>query len=202
MLEMLRKNPAFINQDMYQNRIESKVDSMIRDMKIGSVPTEGTVRYLSGDLYDLMYRMMMGKKVPEAMSLKHDFYAPGLTDVLDPEKYYSLLRNPHITSKELVSSRPIGKYTQVSKSDVIGEMNDKLITKQGIEDKAVISPRWSEIEKYFGHLKGAIMVDSYSNFMAAMQTADTDGDVIRLIFDDTYNEAVRRSVKMNKNQIL
>lgn len=202
MVEMLRQNPAFINLEIYQNRIDSKLNSMIRDMKIGSIPIRGTVRYLSGDLYDLMYRMTMGTRVPEEMSLKYDFYAPGLTDILDPQKYYSLLRNPHITSKELVSSRPIDKYTIVSTSVVIGQMNDKLITEKGIEDKAVISPRWSKREKYFGHLKGIIMVDSYSNFMAAMQTADTDGDVIRLIFDDTYNEAVKRSVKMNKNQIL
>lgn len=53
---------------------------------------------------------------------------------------------------------------------------------------------------YFGHLRNVVMISSTN--MYTMQTADTDGDTVKVIFNDIYNKAVEQTVKDNKGVTL
>ncbi|BCR35184.1 hypothetical protein [Mariniplasma anaerobium] len=173
LIGLLSKNPDFIYDDIYQNRINSYANTLLKNMKTGRIQIEGTVRFLSGDLLELLNQITKGGIYAQGFSdLSDYFYAPSKFNHFIELKNYSILRNPHITSKELVSAKPIPK-----------ELNEQR-------------------EKYFSHLTGVIMLNAFSNQMLAMQTADTDGDIVRIISNDIYNDAVKKSNILNRNQIL
>ena len=75
----------------------------------------------------------------------------------DDEKWFALLRSPHLSKNELAMMRPF-----------IPNKNDLH-------------------RKYFGHLKGIIMVSYYSNVPLVLAGADFDGDLVKIINDEDIN---------------
>lgn len=166
--KMLLKNENLIHDDIFQNRIKSYSNSLLKNMKIGRILIDGTIRFLSGDLLELIVRMTYGSAYsPFGLLLGDSFYAPSSNNHFEEGREYAVLRNPHITSRELVVSKPISK------------------------EKNQIR------EKYFSHLSGVIMLNAFANQMLAMQTADTDGDLVRIIANSSYVEAVKKSNLMD-----
>jgi len=173
LIELLKTNIDFIHDELFQNRLKSYLESLLKNMKTGRIQIEGTVRILSGDLLELLqhitgevlYRSGFGR-------LLDRFYAPSQYTYLSEDKYYSILRNPHITSKELVCAKPIKKEQNTLR------------------------------EEYFAHLTGVVMLNTYSNQMLAMQTADTDGDIVRIISNDIYTQSALKSQDYDNKKLL
>ena len=161
---ILNKNQDFIYDQILQNRLAGYLKSLLKNMKIGRIKTEGEVRFLSGDLLELLVRITYGVAYNSiAISLNDRFYAPSKYSRYKEDVNYSILRNPHITSRELVLAKPIEKEKNTLR------------------------------EKYFSHLTGIIMLNSFADQMLAMQTADTDGDIVRIVANPIYNSAVLES---------
>lgn len=170
---LLKTNTDFIYDDLFQNRLKTYSESLLKNMKTGRIQIEGTVRILSGDLIELLhhitsefdYRSRFG-------SLFDRFYAPSQYAILSHDKFYTILRNPHITSKELVCAKPVLKEYNLLR------------------------------EEYFGHLTGVVMLNTFANQMLAMQTADTDGDIVRIISNDIYTRATLQSQDYDNKKLL
>ena len=170
---MLKKNSHLINEKLYQNRIENYSKALLKNIKLGRISIEGSVNYLCGDLLENIHQITYKLGIfGSGRELGSRFYLPNKHDSLDTDKNYSILRNPHITNKELATSKPVKAINNVLR------------------------------KKYFGHLNNVLMIDAYTNKMLAMQTADTDGDMVRLIYNDIYNNAVKTSIDRNNNVIL
>lgn len=167
--DILKKNPYFIRDPFFKNRLKNYQSTLLRNMKMGRVSIDGTVKYLCGDLLHFLLKITKNRDV---FDLGDKFYIPRLSNQLNINKKYSIIRNPHITSNELLS----------------------------------IPPASNEAHKvrdiYFGHLRDVIMTSASSGNMYTMQTADTDGDMVKLILDDTYNKAVENAVKQNNGRTL
>jgi len=173
LIKILAKNNDFIHDDIYQNRVKSYAETLLRNMKTGRIQIEGGVKILSGDLLELLNQITDGAFYRTGFTeLSNMFYAPSEYPYYDQSKYYSILRNPHITSKELVYAMPIPKHNN------------------------------SLREEYFSHLTGVIMLNTFANQMLAMQTADTDGDIVRIISNDIYTKGVQRSQSINQKRLL
>jgi hypothetical protein len=171
--EILKRNPDYINDSLFQSRIKKVADSILKNTRLGRIQIEGSVNYLVGDLLDNLHYITFGLATSTSPEDIGDFfYLPNSHETLVQNKAYSILRNPHITSKELISSKPIP--------------NDKNRTRS----------------RFFGHLNNIIMINAYTNKMMAMQTADTDGDMVRLIYNDIYNQAVQKAIEYNEGNII
>lgn len=173
LVELLRKNEDFIHDDLFQNRIKSYSDSLLKNLKTGRILIEGSVRILSGDLHELLNKVTHKDNYSSPFKdLGERFYAPSQYGHFDEDKYYTILRNPHITSKELVCAKPVLKEYNMIR------------------------------ETYFSHLTGVIMLNTFASQMLAMQTADTDGDIVRIVSNDIYTQAALKSQEQNKHRIL
>lgn len=167
--DILKVNKYFIHDKVFQNRIAKYSNTLLKNMKLGRILIEGTTKYLSGDLLYMLLNIT-GDVGYQYRGLGSLFYAPG--ENYNISKSYSILRNPHITSKELIQAKPL----DISLNSVM--------------------------EEYFGHLHGVVMINAFTNQMLAMQTADTDGDIVRIIENEVYNDAVKKAIDMNNKRIL
>lgn len=129
----LLKNEGFARDPMIRKRIRQAAKGQVRDVLEGRVNVRGSVKYLSGDLMKLLIKLAedcgAGEK-EEINNLKRQcllpdrFYTCGIasgdTGILDPNKYYGILRSPHLSRNEQCALRP---YTSQLYADYFGNLN-------------------------------------------------------------------------------
>ena len=170
----LIRNPAFIH-DIYINgtMLKGLAESMRGSARFGRINASGTMGFLSGDLLAFMMHLLgqlsgadTGDAVKKLESLRMGedrFYMPGHDrQGLRGDKYYGMLRSPHLSRNEQCALRPI------------------------------CPPKTSIYERYFGDLIGVIMTAYGSVVPAALGGADFDGDLVKLFTDDIVNAAILR----------
>lgn len=188
LVRMLTQNPMLVHEPIFQARIKSFGKTLLKNLKVGRIQVDGALRFLSGDLLDFIIKISQRSSqalffddkiseesqailnLPLLTPLQGYFYAPSNYNHFRKGTPYSILRNPHLTSKELVSVSPVNPDSTSLRS------------------------------RYFSHLTGVVMLNTFTNQMLAMQTADTDGDMVRIITDPIYNQAVIESNKQDENQ--
>ncbi len=178
----LKNNVAFMRDPKIRDMIAGTTKALIRDSATGRIDVPGCMRYLSDDLLRLLVQVMeridgvvkedsSGKSIRPAFikelvrqSIYMDkFYMPGHEAFrLYSRRHYALLRSPHLSRNEECALVP---YTP---------------------------PKNSLYERYFGHLKGVLMVDYNSSAPMILGGADYDGDYVKLILDEDINKAVLR----------
>lgn len=177
-LKALAKNPAFFQDPKVKNIFEDMKKNYECDLGLGRLTVEGEQRFLSGDLLDLLIKILAKVKnitFDDARKnfLKREclypdrFFMPVNKISILPDKQYVFLRNPHLSRNEQVLLRA---YVR----------------------------RNSLYEKYFSHLKGVVMVSAKSTAAMALGGADFDGDLVKIIPDKRIVQAVKK-IKFDLN---
>lgn len=164
--ELLRKNPAFLKERVFQKELEQKAQTIREKFGIGKLMISGDTRYLSDDLMRLLASIVCStsesafqRLLPECLS-GAVLYAPQPGFPIQPR--LTILRNPHISRNE-----------------------EALVTLL-----ASVGPLR---EKYLSHLYYVAMADSRSLIPDRLGGADYDGDTVHVYADPILNECVRRN---------
>ena len=170
---MLKKNPRFINEPVYAERLEAEADKIVEQYAVGRLIVVGDNRYLSGDLLDFLNCLPVTKTGTSkkantfinfrwGLELNHqNFFAPGAA--YQSGHLCTLLRNPHIARNEEMQLYPL-------------------------EDSKNLR------DQYLGHLTDVVMVGYTSLAAERLGGADYDGDMIKTISDPILNECVERNI--------
>ena len=170
---VLKKNPYFINEPIYTNRLEDEADKIVERYAVGRLIVAGDNRYLSGDLLDFLNCLPVTKTGTSkkantfinfrwGLELNHqNFFAPGAA--YQSGHVCTLLRNPHIARNEEMQLYPL-------------------------EDSKNLR------DQYLGHLTDVVMVGCTSLAAERLGGADYDGDMIKTISDPILNECVERNI--------
>lgn len=170
--KILEKNPKFIAESVYADRLKSQAQAVLKQYALGRLIVSGDNRYLSADLLELLTEqfpkhLKIDKKnrtfVASAISnrfAESAFYAPQAA--YSHESECTLLRNPHISRNEEIQ---LNFYTKVE-----------------------------NMRKYYlGHLSDVVMVDWDSLAAERLGGADFDGDMIKTISDPIVSRCVKRN---------
>ena len=186
--EVAARNPAFLKDPKVKGMLKGVRYSLLKDIGRGRLTVGGSTKFLSRDLLALL-SFMIGKIVVGSIVSKEQIYqarseikkeqlwttrffaadcVPGNPVFnnrnrklhLHEKAYYGLLRSPHLSRNEQCSLSPFIPH------------------KNGI------------YSRYFGHLKGILMVPQFSFVPQALGGADFDGDLVKLITDKRINRAI------------
>lgn len=172
MADILKKNPLFIAEPPYVERLEAEADGVLTRYSRGKLTVTGDNRFLSGDLLTLLqslidigvgvrmkkntfFNVAITNRMPETT-----FYAPKAA--YPPNDVYTILRNPHIARNEEIQLHPYTEDNQMRKH-------------------------------YLGHLTDVIMVDTHVLAAERLGGADYDGDMVRTIASPLVNRCVQRN---------
>lgn len=180
-LKILAYNDAFTKDTKVKTILTKIQDDYEQNICFGKFEVKGRVRFLSGDLLELLIRIaektnfFESEKIKELkrLTLNPDrFYMPWLSLPMKHDKYYAFLRNPHLSRNEQCILRAYFRN---------GE---------------------NIYEKYFSKLKGIVMVSSSSTVPMALGGADFDGDIVKIISDSRIVEAIKRGAFEEKGKVL
>ena len=172
-LMALTKNNAFYSEQKIKQLINTMLHTEAKNLGTGRLKVAGEQRFLSGDLLELLIHIGFKTNNPiikkqlqtlRKQDLNPDhFYMPEKTLKLKADKYYCLLRNPHLSRNEQCLLKPY-------------------IPKEGSN---------SLYQKYFSKLTGIIMVGCRSTVPMALGGADFDGDLVKIVGDKRIVDAVK-----------
>ena len=171
----LKKNPLFIHEPALVKQLDAMAERTLKDYAVGHLLVEGDVRYLSGDLLE-MIALTMDR--PEQISSKQFKYFNALmAQGFQSEHYYApkaaytdhgasiVLRNPHIARNEEIR-------LQTYKTE---ESHDNMR------------------QYYLGHLSDVLMIDIQMLAAERLGGADYDGDMVKTIADPIVRRCVERN---------
>jgi len=178
------------NKDMFyephiNSSLKSLSDSLKNDLAKGRLLVEGEIRYLSRDLlYFLTSLLKIGgekekaKEIENHILKKEHFYMPQKNF----DKYgawYPVFRNPHLSRNEQCL---LSAWFEADSNKGKNDFSDIYY-------------------RYFGHLRGILMVPQDSLVPQALGGADFDGDIVKIVFDDCIVNAVKNGTyKYNKTK--
>ena len=181
MAAILEKNPLFIHEPVYASELEAQAESILKNYAQGHLIVAGDTRFLSGDLFELMRRLVQPRSflMPDQIRFNDELLRYPFNDehFFAPMAAYShgesctLLRNPHIARNEEL---------QLSFYDDIDYLR----------------------QEYLGHLSDVVMVSAASLAADRLGGADYDGDLIRTITDPIVNKCVLRNYEYERYQSL
>jgi len=164
--ELLHRNPAFLNERIFQKELEDQAKSIRAKFGLGKLLVSGDTRYLSDDLMRLLaviarpasevaYHTLMEEALSGAV-----IYTPQPSFPTQPQ--LTILRNPHISRNEEVLATPLA---------AAGPLRGK----------------------YLYHLYYVAMVDSRSLIADRLGGADYDGDTVHIYAEPMLNACIRRN---------
>ena len=164
-------NRNFLKEDKIKAIINSLRESYARNIPLGEVLTDGQCCILSSDLLSLLVHVFNQTNLKPHSSnyliknnqfiKENHFYMPNSYIELDEDKYYGILRSPHLSRSEEVLAKPYK-----------------------IKENSLM-------EKYFSHLKGVLMVSKCSVLPLTLGGADYDGDLVKLYSNDEIVKAIK-----------
>ena len=164
--QLLYKNPAFLQERIFQKELEDKARQVREKYAIGKLQISGDTRYLSDDLMRLL-AIVAKPTSPRAHAVLireclngAQVYAPQPT--YPEQAHLTISRNPHISRNEEALVAPL-------------------------------SPLGPLREKYLSHLYYVAMVDSRSLIPDRLGGADYDGDLVHLYAEPLLIRSIRRN---------
>lgn len=180
MAAVLKKNPLFLNDEVYTKQLDARAKQILKDYAVGRLLVPGDIRFLSGDLLAFLHNLAIQNEtfsfveLPFRTEVNMDrfradsFYAPGVA--YEYGDNCTLLRNPHIARNE--------------------------------EIQLSVYPPDQIRDQYFGHLTDVVMVDAKMLAAERLGGADYDGDLVRTISDPILNACVRKNYQYKFTQRL
>ncbi len=172
MARVLEKNPKFIYEPIYKDRLNDHARSIVKNYAVGHLLVPGDNRFLSGDLLELLRHLMSPSAFPQPgtrefcdqverdIFAEDSFFAPGAA--YDAADSCTLLRNPHIARNEEL------QMSVYPADDALRQF-------------------------YLGHLTDVVMVSADTLAAERLGGADYDGDLIKTIADPILNTCVKRN---------
>ncbi len=163
--ELLHKNPAFLQEQVFQKELEEKGKQLVHKFGLGKLMINGDTRYLSDDLMRLLAVVVRPTSEQAYAALMREclkgaeIYAPQPTFPMLEQ--LTVLRNPHISRNE-----------------------EALVT------PAAVGPLR---EKYLSQLYYVAMVDSRSLIPDRLGGADYDGDTVHLYAEPMLSACIQRN---------
>lgn len=177
-LKALAKNPAFIK--------DPKVKSIRNDIKksyecnlgLGRLEIEGEQRFLSCDLLFLLIKILENVE-----NIKLD-------DAKKKALYEECLYQDRFFMPDgKLSIKPDKKYVFLRNPHL--SRNEQVLLRAYVKRKSLH-------EQYFSHLKGVVMLSANSTAARTLGGADFDGDLVKVIPDKRFVQAVERG-NVDKN---
>ena len=175
--ELLELCPALFHNKFVQRQIIKTVKTSIEDMKGGRVPIEGSYHYIIGDVTLLFVNAIYKEGSANAHLNSENVNRNG------GEKVF--------TQDDVVGIIPKGVTYCPGKTGVALGFRSPLIHMSETAKLSFNSN--SEVEKWFGHLTGIVVMNSYESTALGMGGADFDGDKIYV----TFNEIVIKGYMPN-----
>lgn len=167
----LSRNKALLNDPKIKGMINGTEETLMIDCAGGKIRVAGECRFLSCDLLALLLYIVKKLRIEKSLKQKSSeiqalysdkFYMPDSRITLSPDKYYGILRNPHLSRNEQVVLMPY------------------------------IAKRGSVYDKYFSHLSGVIMLSRNSLVPNTLSGADFDGDLVKIVSEESIVSAIKR----------
>ena len=172
---VLKKNPLFLREPVFTKQLNAMAERTLKDYSVGHLLVAGDVRYLSGDLLELIALAM---DRPERLTQKQVPYFNALmAQKFQSEHFYApkaayadhgaciILRNPHIARNE----------------EIRLERYDNRASKDNMR------------QYYLGHLSDVLMIDIQMLAAERLGGADYDGDMVKTIADPIVRRCVERN---------
>lgn len=212
----VRIKPELINSKKAKNCITNMADHTLAQYGIARFLVKGVNLYLSGDLLYFLY-YIFDKDMPEEEKLYNDkFYAPGVRCGIynsnkkdKTKKKYAVLRNPHISDKELVSLNAFVPQQETKRKRYLKHLtgvlmiNSSIIIKKLISKKlypslslklknkktnASLPPKFKNKKIHF--IKPEKLERACPSIAEHLSGADYDGDIVKLVKEEEYNKAM------------
>ena len=172
----LYNNSAFLSDPAVKKEISNIETSQTSGIMEGKIIIEGTIKYLSMDLLGLLLDIADGCNVANKNKIK------------DWKKNKTIYRDGFYLS----GWRGYG----LQKDNYYGVLRNPHLSRN---EQCALRPFSSNIyNKYFGGLKGVIMTGYESIVPTALSGADFDGDMVKVVFDETVNQAILKGVYKEK----
>ena len=171
-LKAWKMNPAFLTHPRFSSKtrkvIEEEKKSFTRNLLVGRLEAEGEQRFLSGDLLGLLTYIC---ESITNLSLSEEDKTRMWKKCLHPHRFYM----------------PENKIAVRSNKDY-GILRNPHLSRN---EQCVLRPYMKSLhKKYFSHLTGVIMVSCLSSVPMALGGADFDGDLVKIISDNTVVSAI------------
>ena len=171
----LYRNPVIAHEPGVKTRLEQLSNGLKLDMARGRFLVKGEVRFLSRDLLGFLIELLKnGEGSPEIEELKgkclHNdkFFMPENQIGLEVKRHYPIFRSPHLSRNDQCALKPYYVGKDKRKKDIY--------------------------YKYFGELRGILMVSYNSLVPETLGGADFDGDIVKVIDNASIRNAVLRGV--------
>lgn len=172
----LRCNPVIAHEPGVKTRLEQLSNGLKLDLARGRLLVKGEVRFLSRDLLGFLIDLLKAggvadkriRDLQDKCLYSNKFFMPMNRIALEIAQDYPIFRSPHLSRNEQCAMKPycVGKKKQ----------------------------RQDLYYRYFGGLKGILMVPYDSLVPYALSGADFDGDIVKIIDSPYIRNAVLRAV--------
>ena len=164
-------NLAFMNDKKTKKELKKLEESRIANIILGRITVDGLMRYLSGDLLAMLIDIAKGCGFKGTKAIRRL-----QCETLHAGKFYI----PNI------------KQYGIERGHFYGVLRSPHLSRN---EQCALRPYTSRIyNRYFKHLDGVIMVSNLSTVPAALAGADFDGDLVKIVQNETINEAILRGV--------
>ncbi|MBR1739049.1 MAG: hypothetical protein IJ737_02055 [Ruminococcus sp.] len=173
LIDLLRKNPKLIAESYYTDMLKKKADKVLRNYALGRLTVSGYNRYLSGDLLEFM-RRFLGRSGTLVRQRQVNFREATITVNFAADSFYAL------------------------GADFGGEegctllRNPHIARNEELQLRPYVKPE--NMRKYFlKQLDETVMINWDTLTAERLGGADFDGDMVKIITDETVNRCVRRN---------
>ena len=171
-LKALAKNPTFIKDPKVKNIRDDIKKSYECNLGLGRLEVEGEQRFLSCDLLFLLIKILESVE-----NIKLD-------DAEKKSLYKECLYQDRFFMPDgKLSIKPDKKYVFLRNPHL--SRNEQVLLRAYVKHKSLH-------EQYFSHLKGVVMLSANSTAARTLGGADFDGDLVKVIPDKRFVQAVER----------
>lgn len=171
-LKALAKNPTFIKDPKVKNIRDDIKKSYECNLGLGRLEVEGEQRFLSCDLLFLLIKILESVE-----NIKLD-------DAEKKSLYKECLYQDRFFMPDgKLSIKPDKKYVFLRNPHL--SRNEQVLLRAYVKRKSLH-------EQYFSHLKGVVMLSANSTAARTLGGADFDGDLVKVIPDKRFVQAVER----------
>ena len=192
------RNPAFLGDPKVRGMLKGVRYSLLKDLGCGRLTVSGSAKFLSRDLLAfisfMIGRIETGDHInSESIKKARDRI---WNDRIRPTRFFTadcIPKNPVFSKEERRLKLKSGEYYGILRSPHLSRSEQCSLQP--------FIPTVNDIyTKYFGHLKGILMVSMASFSPQALGGADFDGDMVKLFTDKRVNCAINEACYFPDNE--
>ena len=173
LIDLLRKNPKLIAESYYTDMLKKRADKVLRNYALGRLTVSGYNRYLSGDLLEFM-RGFLGRAGVLVRQKQINFREATISVDFASDSFYA----------------PGAGFGGEEGCTLL--RNPHIARNEELQLRPYVKPE--NMRKYFlKQLDETVMINWDTLTAERLGGADFDGDMVKIITDETVNRCVRRN---------